>query len=111
MAFHSLKLLAPARRSNNRKQKTKMTIYFATTFSLLLSFGYALNVFGGIRTSSGTIQGHKAPNRPAVVEYLGIPFAKSPVGDLRFAAPQAYTGTGIFQASKFVGSSSLARHA
>ena len=56
----------------------------------------------GIHTSSGLIEGHMAPNRPEVMEYLGIPFAKPPVGNLRFAAPQAFRGSGRYIASRFV---------
>lgn len=55
-----------------------------------------------IRTSSGLVEGHSAPSRPAVAEFLGIPFAQSPVGPLRFAAPQPYRARGPFRASSFV---------
>ncbi|SPQ24842.1 b05a4d56-04e7-4832-8fd7-1777951de8d0 [Thermothielavioides terrestris] len=41
-----------------------------------------------VATSNGPVTGHIAPNTSCVVEYLGIPYAKPPVGDLRFAAPQ-----------------------
>ena len=55
-----------------------------------------------VKTSSGLIQGHNAPNRQHVTEYLGIPFAKPPVGNLRFAAPQPYRAHGLYKASTFV---------
>jgi hypothetical protein len=45
-----------------------------------------------VNTSSGTIIGHPATNRTSVSEYLGIPFAQPPVGDLRFAAPVPFQG-------------------
>ena len=54
------------------------------------------------RTSSGLIVGHNAPNRPGVEEFLGIRFGKPPVGELRFAAPKAYTSRDTFVASHFV---------
>ncbi|CAD6577325.1 MAG: hypothetical protein ASARMPRED_008220 [Alectoria sarmentosa] len=54
-----------------------------------------------VKTSSGLIQGHNAPNRQHVTEYLGIPFAKPPVGNLRFAAPQPYRAHGLYKASTF----------
>lgn len=41
-----------------------------------------------VNTTSGIIRGHAAANRSEVSEYLGIPFAQPPIGDLRFAAPQ-----------------------
>ena len=57
-----------------------------------------------VKTSNGIIIGHAAPNASQVVEYLGIPYAQPPIGDLRFAAPIAYKGnaTSIFNASEFV---------
>ena len=55
-----------------------------------------------VRTSSGLIVGHNAPNRPGVEEFLGIRFGRSPVGELRFAAPKAYTSLDTFVASHFV---------
>jgi hypothetical protein len=58
-----------------------------------------------VETSSGPIVGHAATTRPEVSEYLGIPFAQPPVGDLRFAAPVKYTGSSTINGSTFVGSS------
>ena len=55
-----------------------------------------------VRTSSGVIVGHSAPNRPGVLEFLGIRFGKPPVDELRFAAPQAYTSRDTVSASQFV---------
>ncbi|PGG96559.1 hypothetical protein AJ79_09539 [Helicocarpus griseus UAMH5409] len=55
-----------------------------------------------VSTSSGLIRGHRSPNRPDVSEYLGIPYAQSPVGDLRFAPPVKYTSDQPFDASAFV---------
>lgn len=42
-----------------------------------------------VRTSSGLVTGHSAPNVTGVWEFLGIPYAQPPVGDLRFAPPKA----------------------
>ena len=53
-------------------------------------------------TSSGAITGHAAPNKPDVLEYLGIPYAQPPVGQLRFAPPQPYTSLQPFNASTYV---------
>lgn len=43
-----------------------------------------------VQTSSGLVKGHRAPwpENNDVVEFLGIPFAQPPVGELRFAAPR-----------------------
>lgn len=41
-------------------------------------------------TSSGAVRGHAARNRTEVSEYLGIPYAQPPMGQLRFAAPRMY---------------------
>ena len=55
-----------------------------------------------VETTSGLVLGQPAALRSEVSEYLGIPFAKPPVGDLRFAAPQAFIGTGNINATAFV---------
>ncbi|OQE26791.1 hypothetical protein PENSTE_c005G07852 [Penicillium steckii] len=47
-----------------------------------------------IKTGSGPIVGHTASRKPDVSEYLGIPYAAAPIGDLRFAAPVAYKPNG-----------------
>lgn len=54
-----------------------------------------------VSTTNGPVRGHPATNRSEVIEYLGIPYAQSPVGDLRFAKPQRYIGNTLFEASKF----------
>lgn len=55
-----------------------------------------------VKTINGLIIGHQASHRSEVSEFLGIPYAKPPVGLLRFAAPQKYTTKGRFVASEFV---------
>ncbi|TDZ54530.1 Acetylcholinesterase [Colletotrichum trifolii] len=54
-----------------------------------------------ISTTSGTIIGHLASNDSAVIEYLGIPYAKPPVGSLRFAPPERFSSNGSLEASSF----------
>lgn len=56
-----------------------------------------------VKTSSGPIAGHAAPKAPKVSEYLGIPYAQAPIGDLRFAAPVKFAGSSLINGSVFVG--------
>ena len=49
----------------------------------------------------GPVIGHRAKNATQVSEYLGIPFAQPPVGDLRFAPPQPYTSSSAITAASF----------
>jgi hypothetical protein len=55
-----------------------------------------------VDTTSGTIIGHAASNVTEVSEYLGIPYAKPPVGNLRFAAPQKFESDQTIDAAAFV---------
>ncbi|CAD6439808.1 c676aaa1-4651-4aa4-8ceb-bae45132be8a [Sclerotinia trifoliorum] len=54
-----------------------------------------------VQTTSGPVNGHAALNESQVSEYLGIPFAKPPLGELRFAAPVAYNGTATVNGTNF----------
>jgi hypothetical protein len=45
-----------------------------------------------VNMSSGIIQGHTSPWASRVSEYLGIPFAKTPVGELIWSASGRYEG-------------------
>ncbi len=55
-----------------------------------------------VKTTSGSIQGHAASPRKDVSEYLGIPFAKPPVGELRWAAPVAFKSDATYNAANYV---------
>lgn len=55
-----------------------------------------------VQTTSGPVSGHAASNATEVSEYLGIPFAQPPVGNLRFAPPQKYSGTSPINGTNYV---------
>lgn len=54
-----------------------------------------------VATTNGPVTGHLAPNASCVVEYLGVPYAKPPVGDLRFAPPQKISARNAYEAANF----------
>jgi cholinesterase len=55
-----------------------------------------------IDTTSGQVRGGQSKLRPDVSTYLGIPFAKPPVGSLRWISPQrAPRSAGVLDATKF----------
>ncbi|KAI0995598.1 hypothetical protein K3495_g12582 [Podosphaera aphanis] len=54
-----------------------------------------------VMTSSGPVNGRDGGNLTGVSEYLGIPYAEPPIGNLRFAAPQKFIGTAPVNATKF----------
>ena len=56
-----------------------------------------------VSTTSGPVTGHAATNQGQVSEYLGIPFARAPVGDLRWEAPVVFNGTTEISGASFVG--------
>jgi len=54
-----------------------------------------------IKVSSGTINGQSSSWKPAVSEYLGIPFALPPVGSLRFQAPAPLKSDKLVNATSY----------
>src|ERR1700709_2288095 len=64
----------------------------------------AANWTGGqaVQSSSGPVSGHPASVNKDVSEYLGIPYAVPPVGDLRWTAPQPLNGTAPINGTSFV---------
>lgn len=58
--------------------------------------------FETVQTGNGRITGHRSPKVDNVWEYLGIPYAQPPLGELRFAAPQQYQAKGPYNATSFV---------
>jgi hypothetical protein len=63
-----------------------------------------------VETSSGAVAGHAATYYSEVSEYLGIPYAQAPVGNLRFAAPVKYVGSSMLNGSVYVGHKSIPHH-
>ncbi|KAL1842997.1 hypothetical protein VTJ49DRAFT_3474 [Mycothermus thermophilus] len=54
-----------------------------------------------VATTNGPVKGHIAPGTECVLEYLGVPYAKPPVGDLRFAPPQPIDTKSPYDADEF----------
>ena len=56
-----------------------------------------------VKTTSGILTGQASSQAPDVDEYLGIPYAQPPIGNLRFALPKAFEGKGeLINATSFV---------
>ena len=51
-----------------------------------------------VQTTAGMVAGKALPS--GVQAWLGVPFAKSPTGDLRWAAPQPAKWDGVFHADR-----------
>ncbi|KAK2595513.1 hypothetical protein QQS21_006788 [Conoideocrella luteorostrata] len=86
------------------KYQQLLSVSFLGTIPL--AFGSSVNrntwtVGQTVHTSSGPVGGHAAPIFRDVSEYLGIPFAQSPTGKLRFQPPIKYTGNKHINAAKF----------
>ncbi|RHZ49641.1 uncharacterized protein CDV56_102850 [Aspergillus thermomutatus] len=78
-------------------------LFYLCLFLSALVETYAFAIGGPVNTTSGPVQGQSSSLRPEVSEYLGIPFAQPPVGNLRFAAPLAVTrSSGIINATSYV---------
>lgn len=55
-----------------------------------------------IVTTNGKIIGHPAPGMQNTIEFLGVPYAQPPVGQLRFAEPLPPRGKSAYIASDWV---------
>lgn len=66
---------------------TTLWLFFSTP--LLAECYLQSSKWLNVNTTSGVVQGHVIDNRPQVVEYLGVPYAKPPIEDLRFAPQKA----------------------
>jgi carboxylesterase type B len=54
-----------------------------------------------VQTTSGPVYGFYNETAPEVRQFLGIPYAEPPVGDLRFAPPIAKVSKGAINATTF----------
>lgn len=79
-----------------------VTAVLSATSAAAQSSQCAFQVGSPVNTTSGLLQGHRAPNATQVSEYLGIPFAQPPVDQLRFAPPAQYTSNASMNASNYV---------
>ncbi|KAL5085948.1 hypothetical protein Trisim1_009860 [Trichoderma cf. simile WF8] len=59
----------------------------ATSIAVAPNLGCSISQYINVPTTSGLITGHVPSNSDCVVEFLGIPYAQPPVGQLRFEAP------------------------
>jgi hypothetical protein len=60
-----------------------------------------------VKTQSGLVQGRLASEFTQVSAYLGIPYAKPPLDDLRFEVPEKFEGHSVVDGTKFVRLSKL----
>ncbi|KAL7905855.1 Alpha/Beta hydrolase protein [Trichoderma velutinum] len=58
-----------------------------TSIPVVPNIGCSISQYTNVPTTSGLITGHVPSNSDCVVEFLGIPYAQPPVGELRFEAP------------------------
>lgn len=92
------------------------TVFTTLSFPLTWAFPHLQHgqfnctVGQSVETSSGDVTGHAATDYSEVSEYLGIPFAQPPVGELRFAAPVKYSGSSKLNGSVFVSSELRSSH-
>ncbi|KAF5022692.1 hypothetical protein F66182_5240 [Fusarium sp. NRRL 66182] len=59
------------------------------------------SIYITVDTSNGPVTGHVTDNSACVVEYLGIPYARPPVNELRFAPPQRFNSTKPYRAERY----------
>ncbi|KAI1768747.1 putative carboxylesterase [Hypoxylon sp. FL1150] len=78
---------------------------FLGMLPILLALGYTPLASGAtaasVNTFSGLVNGQIASGTDGVSEYLGIPYAQPPVGNLRWAPPQTFNGSSVINATSF----------
>jgi hypothetical protein len=78
-----------------------MLSFFALSIFACLAYSQQWSVGQLVKTTSGEIKGHSSSWKPAVSEYLGVPYAQPPVGHLRWAAPKPLSSNKPLDAAKF----------
>lgn len=80
---------------------------FVGLLPILVALGYtaigSAATVARVTTASGIVEGQIASDTDGVSEYLGIPYARPPVGRLRWAPPERFSGSSIIKATAFVG--------
>jgi carboxylesterase type B len=54
-----------------------------------------------VQTTSGEVHGFINASTPLVRQFLGVPYAEPPIGNLRFAPPQSKVNKGVINATAF----------
>lgn len=73
-----------------------------TSSPVTTSIGCNIGQYINVPTTNGLVTGHVPSNSECVVEFLGIPYAQPPVGQLRFEAPvKLNTTSKPFTAAKY----------
>jgi cholinesterase len=83
------------------KFRTMLSSFFALTSLAGIVYSQTFSIGRTVNTTTGSITGHAADWKPEVSEYLGIPYAEPPIGNLRFAAPKPLKSSKSITATKF----------
>jgi hypothetical protein len=106
MPFRFFSLVAHRRNSPTMKSLILSFFIYGSAIASVFDFqslSTRQTAIKTVNTTSGLVSGHASSNASAQVsEYLGIPYAQPPVGDLRFAPPVRYAGSSGINGTNFV---------